>query len=247
MCEKNSDRKPLIHCITNPIAMNQSANAVLAIGGRPVMAEHPKEVSEITETADALLLNFGHISDIKIQSMKISIKAANKKGIPVVVDVCGCACSKLRLDFFKELMDEGSADVIKGNYSEILALFDQSYKGSGVDADDSLDQNRVETAAKYLAEQYDSMVLATGKADILAKKGGDISHIKEGDPQMASVTGTGCMLGAIIATALALDNSQDSVEKAVSFFGKCGEKARTDKGSGTFMVNLLDALSTEWK
>ena len=29
------DRQPLIHCITNPISINQCANAILAIGARP--------------------------------------------------------------------------------------------------------------------------------------------------------------------------------------------------------------------
>ena len=61
MEQKNREKKPLIHCITNPIAMNQSANAILALGARPIMAEHPLEVGEITETAQGLLLNFGNI------------------------------------------------------------------------------------------------------------------------------------------------------------------------------------------
>lgn len=41
-------KQPLIHCITNPISINQCANAILALGGRPIMAEHPQEVAEIT-------------------------------------------------------------------------------------------------------------------------------------------------------------------------------------------------------
>ena len=38
------ERAPLIHCITNPISINHCANAILALGGRPIMAEHPREV-----------------------------------------------------------------------------------------------------------------------------------------------------------------------------------------------------------
>ena len=51
------EHQPLIHCITNPISINQCANAILAVGGRPIMAEHPMEVAEITCTAKALMLN----------------------------------------------------------------------------------------------------------------------------------------------------------------------------------------------
>ncbi len=276
MCKKDSGRKPLIHCITNPIAMNQSANAVLALGARPIMAEHPKEVKEITETADALLINFGNISDVRMESMMISLKTANAVHIPVVVDVCGVACSHLRLDFFEELTKSGTIRVIKGNYSEVLALYDRNYRGSGVDASGDIEKEAVERAVAFLVKTYGAMVLATGKEDILAFKkeqfsekitdyavkdageesvkscnnakssviidGIEVIRITGGCAQMGTVTGTGCMLGAIIATFLAFDDSKESVEKAAKFFGECGNRAKTDKGGGTFMVNLIDAL-----
>ena len=66
--------QPLIHCITNPIAIAQSANALLAIGARPMMAEHPKEVAEITETAGALLLNLGNITDVRLEPMLLAAR-----------------------------------------------------------------------------------------------------------------------------------------------------------------------------
>ena len=72
ICGAVREKRPLIHCITNPISINQCANAILAAGARPVMAEHPLEVKEITETADALMLNLGSITDARMQSMEIS-------------------------------------------------------------------------------------------------------------------------------------------------------------------------------
>ena len=69
-------KRPLIHCITNPISITQCANAILAVGARPIMAEHPEEVAEITETADALLLNLGNITDVRMESMKIAMREA---------------------------------------------------------------------------------------------------------------------------------------------------------------------------
>lgn len=239
------NKKPLIHCITNPIAMNQSANAVLALGARPIMAEHPSEVAEITAGADGLLLNFGNISDIRIESMKKSIVVANQKDIPVVVDAVGVACSSFRLDFFQELMNLGRATVIKGNYSEILALYDNSYRTTGVDAEGFGNSNHllavVESAALAVAEKYHCIVVATGAEDLVAD-GGQLKKVAGGCQQMSMVTGTGCMLGTIIATFLAFDNSMDAVEKACSFFKECGVKAKTEKGSGTFLVNLMDEL-----
>ena len=64
-------QKPLIHCITNPISINQCANIILSVGAKPIMAEHPKEVSEITESADSLMLNVGNITDVRMESIMI--------------------------------------------------------------------------------------------------------------------------------------------------------------------------------
>ncbi len=248
MQRNSADRKPLIHCITNPIAMNFTANGVLALHGRPIMAEHPGEVSEITEKADALLLNFGNISDSRMIAIKIALEKANQKKIPVVLDVCGVACSSLRRGFFQSLMDIGKVDVIKGNYSEILCLHDKCYRTSGVDADESAKMRQVEQIAAYLARQYGCTILATGEVDIIAYKPKDVVEViklRGGSPQMAEITATGCLLGAVVATFLAYENSISSVEEAVSFFSQCGKLAETEKGNGSFMTNLLDELSLE--
>ena len=70
---------PLVHCITNPVSIHSCADVILASGGRPVMAEHPKEAAEITETAQALLLNLGNITDIRMASMRCSAEAASRR------------------------------------------------------------------------------------------------------------------------------------------------------------------------
>ncbi|QFJ53823.1 hydroxyethylthiazole kinase [Pseudobutyrivibrio xylanivorans] len=238
---ERENRKPLIHCITNPIAMNQSANTILALGARPIMAEHPLEVEEITETADALLLNLGNISDTRMEAMEKAIAVANAKGIPVVLDAVGVACSGLRRNFAKQLIIQHKCRVIKGNYSELMALYDDSYRSSGVDAGQDISVSHMKDIDSKLAEQYKCIILSTGKTDLISYEGKVIS-VEGGCAELSSVTGTGCMLGAIIATGLAFDNSPVSVEKACRFFKSCGVKARTDKGSGTFMVNLLDKI-----
>ena len=120
--KKDMQKKPLIHCITNPISINQCATAILAVGAKPIMAEHPKEVAEITKTADALMLNIGNITDARMEAMPIALREASKKNIPIVLDIVGLACSSLRKSFVNGLMNEAMPTVIKGNYSEILMV-----------------------------------------------------------------------------------------------------------------------------
>ena len=159
------NQQPLIHCITNPISINQCANGILAIGARPMMAEHPKEVREITETAGALMLNLGNITDARMESMKISMLTAKEKSIPVMLDAVGIACSKLRRDYIAELLEIGIPTVIKGNYSEVFALYHDAYRSSGVDADASINAEAITHAAAELARKYHTTILASGKTD----------------------------------------------------------------------------------
>lgn len=237
------DRRPLIHCITNPISINQCANAVLAAGARPIMAEHPAEVKEITESADALVLNLGNITDVRMESMEIALRAAKEKGIPVVLDAVGTACSGLRREFAARLLATAAPAVLKGNYSEIYALYRTAYRASGVDADAALGEDEVREAAGELAGKYGITVLASGKTDIVTD-GTWFALIRNGTPQLAAVTGTGCMLGVLCGAYLPVCPGMEAAAAACAMLGCCGQIAETEKGSGTFLVNLLDALST---
>lgn len=236
-------QKPFIHCITNPISINQCANTILSLGAKPIMAEHPKEVSEITDRADALMLNIGNITDARMESILISLEKAKEKSIPVLLDVVGIACSKLRRNYVFELLKVAAPCVIKGNYSEIMALYDAQYFSTGVDADVSLGVYQITKTARDLALKYSTVILATGGTDIVTD-GNRIVHIKNGTEMLATVTGTGCMLGALCSVFMTAASPIDAAVFACAFFGICGQLAETDKGSGSFMVNLIDKIST---
>ena len=241
MEKEASKNNCLIHCITNPISMNQCANAILALGAKPIMAEHPDEVMEITRTASSLLLNLGNITDSRISSMRLALKEANSAGIPVTLDAVGAACSSLRKTLIRLFLTSGKFACLKGNYSEILALYDDTYRAAGVDAKEGIEDELIRRVVLELSKTNNCVVVATGKTDLVASDG-EIREVTGGTTQLSHVTGTGCMLGAVIATFLAEDNSLQSVVNACSFFKACGEKAATEKGIGTFMVNLLDAM-----
>ena len=241
--EEITKHNPLIHCITNPISINQCANAILSVGAKPIMAEHPEEVSEITDTADALMLNLGNITDARMKSIAISLERAKERGIPSLFDVVGVACSKMRREYALSLLKRAVPSVVKGNYSEIEALYNQGYSSAGVDADNKLNLQSTEKTAKELALKYKTVILATGETDIVTN-GERILHIKNGTEKLSSVTGTGCMLGALCTAFLSVLNPLNSAVLSCVYFGICGEMAETKKGSGSFMVNLMDRIST---
>lgn len=238
---KVMQQNPLIHCITNPISINQCANALLAVGASPIMAEHPLEVSEITQTAGALLLNMGNITDVRMQSMEISANTAKINNIPFVIDTVGISCSVLRRKFANDIIEKYTPTLIKGNYSEITALYNTEYKSVGVDAHQK-DENAVLQAAKAVAQKYGTIVLASGKKDIITD--GKIAvFISNGTPRLASITGTGCMQGALCAAYLSAERSIWGCACGCAVMGIIGQKAESVNGSGSFLVKLMDELS----
>ena len=242
--EEIKTSSPLIHCITNPISINQCANAILSLGARPIMAEHPKETREITASADALLLNLGNITDARIKSIRISFDEAKKRNIPTVIDAVGVACSTLRRKYIIKLLKRYTPTVIKGNYSEIVALYDLHYRSCGVDSDKKLSTDKVKSVTEKLSLKYNCIILASGKADIIAENGISV-FVNGGTPDHSLVTGTGCMLGAICACFLVVNKSAISIECACRFFKKCGVKARSTAGNGGLTAKLIDAIGGE--
>lgn len=239
--EEIKTSSPLIHCITNPISINQCANSIISLGARPIMAEHPKEVKEITSSADALFLNLGNITDARMKSIRISFREAVNKKIPTVIDAVGVACSTLRRKYINKLLKSYTPTVIKGNYSEIVALYDSAYISHGVDSDKTLSTDEVKTIAEKLSVKYGCIILASGQTDIVSENGNS-SLISGGTPHLSSVTGTGCMLGAICACFLSVNQSAISIECACRFFKECGVKAQSADGSGGFTAKLIDAI-----
>ena len=236
------ETRPLIHCITNPISINQCANGILAIGARPIMAEHPQEAAEITRSAQALMGNLGNITDVRMKSIGISAQTAKDHNIPFLLDAVGIACSSLRRKYLKDLLNAATPTVIKGNYSEIQALYLDSYRSSGVDADSGLDIPTVSYAAVSLARSLGTVILASGKVDIVTD-GNRLCHVHNGTPLLSQITGTGCLQGAICASYLSANPGIEAVITGCTVLGICGELARTDRGTGTFLCHLMDKLS----
>lgn len=234
------EKKPLVHCITNPISINLCANGILAVGAQPIMAEHPSEAEEITSASDALLLNLGNITDVRMVSMMISAQTAIKSGIPTVLDAVGVSCSSLRHRFANKLISENQMSVIKGNYSEIVALNDADSKTRGVDTE-IFDENVVLESAMRLSEKTNATVVASGKTDIIAEKS-RIFRVKNGTPKLSLITGSGCLLGALTACYASFSSPTEGAVSACAVLGICGEIAEKAEGNGSFQAELLDAL-----
>lgn len=247
---KIRENRPLVHCITNIVTVNDCANILLAAGASPTMAHHPLEAAEVTEGCQALVCNAG--ASESVDAMERAGKRAHELGHPIVLDPVGAAGSTYRRNFCKDLMDSIHPDCIRGNYSEIKALALEKRTGSGVDALEeggpaghSLDE--IKEMVRILARRQSCMVAASGEIDVLSD-GNRIFTVDRGSKMMTRVTGTGCMSSALLGAFLAAENSLESAAAMCTVMGICGERAeRKTKelggGTGTFHIQLMDAVS----
>lgn len=242
--------KPLVQCITNFVTVNDCANIILAAGGSPTMASHPLEVEEAVCGVQALVCNMGAID--KVDSMILAGKAANRLGIPVVLDPVGAGGTQLRRDAVKRLLDEVHFTVIRGNASEIRYLAGQQSAGSGVDVSDAdeITERNLESAvsmAAELAERLDTVIAVSGKIDVISD-GKESCVFYNGCATMARITGSGCMLTALIGAFCGGNRNYFSAAcSAVAAMDVCGEIAeakrlRNGTGNATFRTDLIDAV-----
>lgn len=232
--------EPLIHCITNPISINDCANAVLALGAKPIMAEHPLETADIAAAADALCVNLGNITDVRLEGMTAAAQSANKNNVPIIIDAVGVTCSNLRKRYSLEFIGNFKPDIIKGNAAEIKSLAGESFSAKGIDSNET-DLNSVIEAAKALANESGAVVLSSGQTDIVTD-GEKTAIISNGCKMMSLLTGTGCMLGVITAAFLSCGNAFDSAVLGSGFFGVCGELSSSAYGTGSFKIMLMDSI-----
>ncbi|MFH1889198.1 MAG: hydroxyethylthiazole kinase [Candidatus Omnitrophota bacterium] len=241
LLERIRKSNPVIHHLTNWVTIYGCANIVKVMGAGPVMAHAKEEVAEMANIASSLVLNIGTLTVGFVEAMKVAAKSANKKGIPVVLDVCGAGATKLRDSKSFELLDEIRVDIIKGNASEIARISGEDVFTKGVDSA-KVNKDMMHIVGK-LARSRKCTVVVTGKEDIVAN-GKKTRIIKNGDPLMAHVVGTGCMAASVIGAFAAVESDfvYASASALVCFeiAGECA--AKKSKGPGTFKEQLFDYL-----
>jgi hydroxyethylthiazole kinase len=236
------ERRPLVHQITNYVVMNETANATLAIGALPVMAHAPQEVEEMAAVAGALVLNIGTLSEPWVEAMLLAGRAANGAGAPIVLDPVGAGATSYRTETAKRLLDALDMAVVRGNAAEIGTLAGRSAEIRGVEAVG--DGAGGDELARAAARALGTVVAVTGPVDHVSD-GDRVVAVRNGDPLLATVTGTGCMSTALTGCFLAAEPRDPLTAAAAALvaFGVAGEDAAAGaRGPGSFHVALYDAL-----
>lgn len=127
---------PLVHNITNYVTVNDAANAVLAIGASPIMADDIEEAADITAISNALVLNMGTLNKRTVESMLAAGKRANELGVPVVFDPVGAGASVFRNETAQKITGQVTLSVIRATcrsfpLSRVSALRQKAWTAHG--------------------------------------------------------------------------------------------------------------------
>ena len=234
-------RSPLVHNITNYVAMNNSANALLAIGASPVMAHWTDEMADMPAIAGALVINIGTLATQWIEGMLAPGKAASLRGTPIVLDPVGAGATPYRTETAWQIIRECHPTIIRGNASEIMALVNADIKSKGVDSSQSSD-DAVESA-KQLANTTGAVVVISGAIDYITD-GSRVETIGNGSPLMTRVTAMGCTATSVVGAFAGIN--PDAFEAALhgmAVMGVCGERAVAQKAApGSLLTHFVDVL-----
>lgn len=214
-----AERRPRIHCLTNTVAQNVTANMLLAFGAVPSMASHPDEIEAVAAGAGALLINLGTISPEGERAVPILLEVARAGGKPLVLDPVFVELSPLRMRLAEEALRLPGI-VVRGNEAEMQAL------------------------APRLAQAPSATRVTTGPVDRIEGPFGSL-EIGHGHPLMTRVTGLGCASSALVAACCAVEPDPVlAAAAALTAYGIAGEiAAERSAGPGSFAMHLVDALA----
>ncbi|EXJ82693.1 hypothetical protein A1O3_06507 [Capronia epimyces CBS 606.96] len=238
----------LCHNMTNTVVQNFAANVCLATGSSPIMSENGPEAPDLARLGGALVINMGTATPEKLNAFTAGMRAYNAVGAPVIFDPVGGGATAIRRNAVKTLLTAGFFSVIKGNEGEIGAVAGTSTtQQRGVDSGPSVSTAEEKAnLVKAIALREHCVVLMTGKTDYLSD-GARTVAIENGSHWLGKITGSGCALGSVIASYVAV-HRQDKFLAALAgilHYEIAAERAeaRQDcRGPGSFIPAFLDEL-----
>src|SRR4051812_6711769 len=120
-------KSPRVHCITNSVAQNFTANVLLAAGALPSMTISPEEIGHFAGSADALLVNLGTFDRERAAAIDIAVGA----GKPWVLDPVLIDRSPPRAALARELLGR-KPNVVRLNGAEFATLAGGAADGAAV-------------------------------------------------------------------------------------------------------------------
>jgi hydroxyethylthiazole kinase len=227
LVERLRAKSPRVHCITNAVAQNFTANALLAAGCVPSMTLSSEEIGGFVARSDALLVNLGTFDRERREAAGIAVTSAARDQVPWVLDPVFVDRSAPRAGFARDLIGQGPK-VVRLNHAEFSALAGEAVS---------------QAALAAYARDKKTVIALSGEVDWITN-GARLAEIANGHPLMAKVTAMGCAASALVAACLSVEpDAFRASAAALLMIGVAGELAAAQaQGPASFAVAIVDAL-----
>ena len=174
--------------------------------------------------------------------MIVAGRAANAAGVPVILDPVGAGATSLRTQSAQRILAEIRVAIVRGNAAEVATLAGRVGGDPWRGGDGRRRRHRRARGGGSTA--LGCVVAVTGAVDAVSD-GRTTLRVANGDPLLATVTGTGCIASALTGCFAAVNRGDPlaAATEALVALGVAGEDAALEsRGPGSFHVALYDAL-----
>lgn len=229
LLDRLRSRAPRVHCITNAVAQNFTANVLLSLCCVPSMTLSAEEIADFVARSGALLVNLGTFDHERREATEIAVRTAAQEKLPWVLDPVFIDRSAARADFASALVGR-TPKSIRLNAAEFATLTGNEPTHG--------------TLAAY-ARDNKTVLGLSGEADLISD-GQRFAAVSNGHALMAKVTAMGCAASALVAACLAVEtDAWRATSAALVMIGVAGELAAAkSQGPGSFAAAIIDALYT---
>ncbi|QEN08109.1 hypothetical protein EXM22_08960 [Oceanispirochaeta crateris] len=244
--------RPIIHVLMNNVTNLFVADALLALGCKPIMAFDARETAGVTIQSDGLCINTGTPHRHIQESYNLSLRSALRNKIPLVLDFPGVGSSPLRQDIAFQLLSilkEEDPDnlvprIIRGNASEIYCLADGKSHGGSIDSIHNAED--VAGITRGLRSFASALCISGPENYILGQSS---SILRGGHALMSRISGFGCVSSALMAAFLSCcsefhthDFSADAAAGVCSFMSECSSRITEINGPADFKLKFIDQI-----
>ncbi|KAF3618625.1 Hydroxyethylthiazole kinase [Capsicum annuum] len=228
-----------------PSVVRGTASEILALfkGCVESTSKLVDETPEFTPKAHGVCMNVGTLAPDWLPGIKLAAQVANQFKKPWVLDPVAAGGSGFRLNACLELLGLNPS-VVRGNGSEILALFNGCVDSSSKGVDSVHGSSDAVEAAKSLAQQTGCVVAVSGAIDYITD-GDRVVYVYNGVPMLQKITASGCSVTALITAFVAVDPSHavEATASALAIFGVASETGMDmARGPGSLRTLLIDSL-----
>ena len=235
-------RAPVILNLTNLVTMDFIANGLLCLGASPIMTQAAEEIDSLMALSAAVVINLGTLNPSFLALADLACTLAHQYKKPIILDPVGAGATAYRTQAAIHLLETFHIHIVRGNASEIASLGGACHATKGVDS--VIPSHEALDSAQSLAHAYQTVLCISGQTDLIVDAT-QVEQLRHGSALMPRVTGTGCLLTAVVAAFHAIEpHAFQAAKLATLYYTLCGERAAHHTiAPGSFKVSFLDALS----